>query len=101
MFGKRKNANELDPPPQAQGDPTAIEVMRVWASPEQGQIVTLKTTWDDPAAWGVLLVDIAQHVANAYANAGASREEVLARIKALFDAEWDTPTDDAREIKPQ
>jgi hypothetical protein len=101
MFGKRKNAKELDPPLQAQGDPEASEVMRVWALPEQGQVVTLKTTWKDPGAWGLMLVDIARLAANAYANEGMSRAEALARIKALFDAEWASPTDEAREIKSQ
>jgi hypothetical protein len=101
MFGKRKNANELDPPPQAQGDPEAREVMRVWASPESPQVVTLRRTWDDPGAWGLMLVDIARHAANAYANEGMPRAEALARIKALFDAEWAAPTDEAREIRPQ
>ena len=101
MFGKRKNANELDPPPQVQGDPDAREVMRVWASPGQPQTVTLLTTWNDPGAWGLMLVDIARHAANAYANEGMPRAEALARIKALFDAEWASPTDEAREIKPQ
>jgi hypothetical protein len=101
MFGKRKNAKELDPPPQALSDPQASEVMRVWALPDQGQVVALTTTWKDPGAWGLMLVDIARHAANAYANDGMSRAEALARIKALFDAEWNTPTDEAREIKPQ
>jgi hypothetical protein len=101
MFGKRKNANELDPPPQVLGDPDAREVMRVWASPGQPQTVTLQTTWNDPGAWGLMLVDVARHAANAYANQGMPRAEALARIKALFDAEWAEPTDEAREIKPQ
>jgi hypothetical protein len=101
MFGKRKNPMELDPPPQAMGDPDASEVLRAWALPQQGQVVTLRTTWKDPGAWGLMLVDIARHAANAYANEGMSRAEALARIKALFDAEWNAPTDDAREIKPQ
>jgi hypothetical protein len=46
-------------------------------------------------------VDVARHAANAYAKEGWKRAEALAQIKALFDAEWNTPTDEAREIKPQ
>jgi hypothetical protein len=99
MFGKRKNARELDPPPQTQADPKSQEVMRVWASPGQQQVVTLRTTWDDPGAWGLMLVDVARHAANAYANEGMPRAEALARIKALFDAEWKDSTDEAREIR--
>jgi hypothetical protein len=101
MFGKRKSASELDPPPLAHADPEATEVLRIWTAPGEGPHVTLRTTWEDPAAWGVMLVDIARHAANAYAKEGGKREEALARIKTLFDAEWSSPTDEAREIKPQ
>jgi hypothetical protein len=101
MFGKRKNAQELDPPPLAHTSAEATEVLRIWTAPGEGPHVTLRTSWEDPAAWGVMLVDIARHAANAYANEGMSRAEALARIKALFDAEWTSPTDDAREIRPQ
>jgi len=41
-----------------------------------------------------MLVDLAQHVANAYAQEGRSRDEVLKRIKEGFDAEWHAPTDE-------
>jgi hypothetical protein len=88
MFGKRKSGSELSPPPLANTNAEATEVMRIWTAPGEGPHVVLRTTWEDPAAWGVLLVDVARHAANAYA-------------KALFDAEWNTPTDEAREIKPQ
>ena len=101
MFGKRKTENELDPPPLARGNAEATEVMRVWTAPGEGPHVTLRTTWEDPAAWGMMLVDIARHAANAYAKEGVKRAEALTRIKALFDAEWAEPTDEPREIKPQ
>jgi len=39
-----------------------------------------------------MLVDIAKHAANAYANEGADPESVLAQIRAAFDAEWSSPT---------
>jgi len=97
MFGKRKTANELDPPPLAI-EPEAVEILRVWTAQEGGQEVVLSTRWTDPGAWGLVLVDIAQHAANAYARNGMRREEVLSRIRELFDAEWDSPTDDPREI---
>ena len=100
MFGKRKSGGELDPPPLAHTHPQATEVLRIWTAPEEGPHVILRTTWEDPAAWGVMLVDIARHAANAYANEGMPRAEALAQIKALFDAEWERPTDEAREIKP-
>ena len=99
MFGKRKGANELNPPPLAHENPESTEVLRIWTAPGEGPHVTLRTTWEDPAAWGVMLVDIARHAANAYAKEGVNRETALAQIKALFDAEWARPTDEAREIR--
>jgi len=101
MFGKRKSSSELTPPPLANMHAEATEVMRIWTAPGEGPHVTLRTTWEDPAAWGVMLVDVARHAANAYAKEGWKRAEALAQIKALFDAEWASPTDEAREIKPQ
>ena len=93
MFGKRQNSNALETPPIADSDSNAVEVLRVWAAPGQPQQLTLRTTWKDAGAWGLLLADVAKHAANAYGNEGADPNEVLARIRALFDAEMSSPTD--------
>ena len=93
MFSKRPNKNALEPPPVAQANADAVEVLRVWALPGNPQELTLRTTWKDAGAWGLLLVDVARHAAQAYANEGADPNVVLARIKELFDAEWSAPTD--------
>ena len=93
-----QNCKQLDPPPIAESDPDAQEVLRVWAAPGSAQQVTLRTTWKDPGAWGLMLVDIANHAANAYEDEGNDRQIVLARIRQLFDAEWSAPTDVAKEI---
>jgi hypothetical protein len=83
---------ELPLPPIAQ-QPEAHEVLRLWSAADLPQQCVLATTWDDPAAWGLLLVDIARHAARAYAaDAAFTEEEALARIKAGFDVEWDTST---------
>ncbi len=62
MFGQRKN--ELNPPPIA-SEMEAVEVLRAWAKPGSPQQFTLRTTWKDPAAWGLMLADIARHAAKA------------------------------------
>jgi hypothetical protein len=50
--------------------------------------------WRDPAAWGIMLVDLARHVASAYQQLeGRKLDDTLARIKEGFDAEWGYPTD--------
>jgi hypothetical protein len=100
MFGKKDNANQLGLPPIASASASAREVLRVWSAPGSSQEVTLRTTWQDPGAWGLLLVDIANHAANAYQSEGHDRAEALARIRELFDAEWQHPTDTAKEIDP-
>ena len=59
---------------------------------------TLRTTWKDAGAWGLLLVDVARHAAQAYANEGEDPKVVLIRIRELFDAEWSAPTDEPEDI---
>jgi hypothetical protein len=98
MFGRASNRNELKPPPVAKSDPQATEVLRVWAAPGNPQQVTLRTTWKDAGAWGLMLVDIARHASKAYASEGQDPNAVLARIRELFDAEWEKPTDEPKDI---
>jgi hypothetical protein len=93
MFKKR---GELLIPPIAQRDRDALELARIWAA-EGDQHVTLRAgIWEDPFAWGMMLVDLAHHVANSYEQVGRNREEVLKRLKEGFDAEWASPTDTAK-----
>ena len=98
MFSKRRSG-ELDVPPIANSHAQAVEVLRVWATPGQPQQLTLRTTWKDPGAWGLMLADIARHAANAYHNEGEDRAVALARIRQLFEAEFARPTDDPVELK--
>src|SRR3954452_23983640 len=98
MFGKTRNQNQLQPPPIAEADPRATEVLRVWAVPGNPQQLTLRTSWKDAGAWGLMLVDIARHAAQAYAKEGQDSADVIARIREMFDAEWDSPTDEPQGI---
>jgi hypothetical protein len=53
------------------------------------------SAFEDPAAWGVLLADIAHHIANALAESeGTDRAAVLAAIRRAFEVETRTPTDE-------
>jgi len=97
MFGKRTTTGELPPPPAASNNTESVEVLRAWAAPGGPAAVALRTTWKDPAAWGLMLVDVARHAANAYEREGRDRKEVLARIRQFFDAEWASPTDTAKD----
>jgi hypothetical protein len=98
LFGKRTNENSLAVPPVASENRDAVEVLRVWAAPGNPQQLTLRTTWKDPGAWGLLLVDVAHHAAQAYKAEGRDPSEVLERIRELWDAEWARPTDSAPNI---
>ena|SRR2546422_5369128 len=82
-----KTPGALLVPPIAQRDPKAIELARIWAA-EGSQHVSLRPdAWKDPAAWGILLVDLAKHVANAlHEQSGRDRADTLQRIRAGFDA---------------
>jgi hypothetical protein len=98
MLGRRKPPHELDPPPVASSRREAIEVLRVWAAPGEAQQLTLRTCWEDPGAWGLLLVDVARHAARAYEREGRVAGEVIKRIREAFDAEWSSPTDEPTDL---
>jgi hypothetical protein len=89
--------NELPIPPIAASDRDSQEIARIWAAHGSQHVALATGLWEDPAAWGIMLVDLAHHVANAYEQgAGLDRSEVLARIREGFDAEWESPTDAAQ-----
>jgi hypothetical protein len=70
-----------------------VEVLRA-AIVEGGLHVSLRRAFDDPEAWGMLIADIARHVARIYSTEGKFPEEqTIERIRAIFDAEMDAPTD--------
>lgn len=79
---------ELQPPPIATSSSKAVEVLRVWAAPGLPHQLTICRVWNDPGAWGLLLADIARHVAAAYTCEGLSAAETLARIKQFMNAEF-------------
>src|SRR4051812_1245332 len=79
-------------PPEAleQG---GVEVLRA-AVVDGGLHVSLRRAFDDPEAWGMLIADVARHVARIYATEkNMSEDETLARIRGIFEAEMDSPTD--------
>ncbi|MHB1023011.1 MAG: DUF5076 domain-containing protein [Acidobacteriaceae bacterium] len=86
----------LDPPPAAQRDKAAFELLRVWIA-EEGQHVSLRAgVWDDPAAWGMMLADLARHIVNAHAqqNKKLNSDAFLQQLREGFDEELDNPTED-------
>jgi hypothetical protein len=84
-------SKSLRMPDQVAGNSGAQEILRVWAVEDESQYFAIDPKiWSDPAAWGLLLVDIARHVARAIAQTSDQSEEtVLARIRQGLGAEWD------------
>jgi hypothetical protein len=87
------NARELPIPPHASSNSDAAEILRAWI--HAGNLeVSLLRVWDEPDAWGILLVDLARHASRAFAQEGiCSEAAAMARIRDMLDAEWDRPTD--------
>lgn len=97
MFGRSNNELEKPPISREQG---SFEILRVWGGNDLPQQCALNTTWEDPGAWGLLLVDIARHAAKAYGSTGnITEQEAMERIKLLFDAEWEEPTDVPKQVE--
>ena len=89
-----RHTNELDIPPQALSDIRAVEIARIWAAGGNQVVAFRAETWTDPATWGIMLVDFAKHIADAYEKLEkGSRSDILNTIRLAFDSEWKTPTD--------
>jgi len=79
--------------PPAAMEQGGVEVLRA-VIVDGGLHVSLRRAFDDPEAWGMLIADITRHVARIYATEDKFREEqTVERIRALYNAEMDAPTD--------
>ena len=83
-------------PAAAMKDPRSLEVVRVWIANGQQHVALSFGMWEDPAAWGLLLADLAQHIAEAHAQQDpeVNAEDFLEEIRAGFEAEMDSPSED-------
>jgi hypothetical protein len=75
----------------------AIEILRVWVAGD-AQHVSLQTgVWSDPGAWGIMLADLARHIARSYESAqGMAAEEAMERLRSVLSAELAAPTDEPK-----
>jgi hypothetical protein len=75
-------------------DDKSYEIARIWVAEKAERVSLLIGSWDDPVAWGIVLADLARHVANGYEqDKRLDRSETLRRIRAAMTAELDDPTD--------
>jgi hypothetical protein len=81
-------------PEAAQHDKNSMEIIRVWIA-NKNQHFTLRVgLWDDPAAWGLLLADLARNIAKSYEqDAAVDPLGALERIRLAFNTELENPTD--------
>jgi hypothetical protein len=79
--------------PPAALDQGGVEVLR--AVIVDGALhVSLRRAFDDPDAWGMLIADVTRHIARIYATeSNLSQDQVIDRVRTIYDAEMDSPTD--------
>jgi Domain of unknown function (DUF5076) len=86
---------ELTIPPAAEADPAAFEILRVWGASGEQHVSLFWDLWDEPENWGIMLADLAGHVANAFSQEkGLDRADTLRKIRSLFNSELDDPKGD-------
>jgi len=86
-------SRELPVPDEVKNADHVFEIARVWAVGGH-QLVSLDPDiWDDPGAWGIMLVDLANHVATIYETKGLNRKKAFQRIIEALTAELKFPTD--------
>jgi len=79
--------------PPAAMEQGGVEVLRA-VIVDGGLHVSLRRAFDDPEAWGMLIADVARHIARIYATEKKMTEdETIARIRAIFESEMDSPAD--------
>lgn len=88
--------DSLPVPAAASRDPRSLEVLRVWIANGEQHVALAFGMWEDPAAWGLLLADLARHIAEAHAQQddAVSAEDFLDDIRAGFESEMDSPSDE-------
>ena len=80
-------------PPDAAGNDNAVEVLRAFVV-DGGLSISFQRAFEDPAMWGMLLVDIARHAARVYEKEGVcTEEEAIESITGMFEAELANVTD--------
>ena len=95
--------NACSIPPAALRDENAVEIARVWIA-EQGLHCSMKIglyaleggAGEEIAAWGIILADLTQHIANALSAEGfGNRAELHDQLVEALTKELGAPTSPA------
>lgn len=83
-------------PAAAMKDPRSMEILRVWIAGGEQHVALAFGMWEEPAAWGVLLADLARHIADAHAQQDdqVDPEDFLESIRSGMETELDGPGED-------
>lgn len=85
--------NALPLPIDASNEPDAQECLRAWAVKDGLQVIVNTVAFHDPAAWGVVLADLIEHVSAAYdTDYGLDPQKTRFKILAMFAEEMEAPT---------
>jgi hypothetical protein len=70
--------SQLQIPDRTASDPRALGIARVWVAHGEQHVAIRVGVWTKPEAWGIVLADLAKHLASAYEqHAGLSRDVTL------------------------
>jgi len=90
--------DELAPPSAATGDARSFELARLWLADGAPHVALRTGVWPDPAAWGIVLVDLARHIALAYhQSSDVALGDAFERILYGLRAELESPTERAED----
>jgi hypothetical protein len=80
---------QLAIPRAAAQDAQSFELLRVWVAQQAQQITLRAGVWKDPAAWGVMLADLARNIVTVHAEADEDldAEAFVAALLQGFDTE--------------
>lgn len=57
------------------------------------------TVFPSPQAFGVILAELPDHIANAYTSSGSERRLIVQELRRIILAEWANPTGKAQEVE--
>jgi hypothetical protein len=94
---------QLAIPAAAQQDAASFELIRVWVAQQAQQITLRPGVWQDPAAWGVMLADLARSIVKIHAenDEDLDAEAFLASLLEGFDTEIESVLDEFGETEEE